>query len=152
MKTHICCKNCGSIFLGESSWRGAFVTCPYCHQTTYFGFDDPCPKSDDNFVWMVCGGIGIAFVLLICIAVAGIWIGEKGNTDTSSNDLSSRNNYLSFRGKIAKDYIENHLPSSQRDALMGTGGTEADRANALANLSKSGNLSGAAEYLASIGQ
>ncbi|NMA42174.1 MAG: hypothetical protein GX946_02190 [Oligosphaeraceae bacterium] len=151
MKTLICCKNCGNTFSGESSWRGAFVTCPYCSQATYFSFDDKYRKSNDNPIWMILGGIGLAFILLICIIGFRIWAGTKDYTNSSSTYVSSPNSSLSIKGEIAKDYIENELSSFQRNALMG-GGTFGERVNAISNLIETDNLSGAIEYLESYGE
>ena len=148
MKTLIVCKNCGSTFSGDSAWRGAFVTCPYCHRATFFGFDDKCSKTNDNTMWMVLGGIGLAFILLLCIIAFGIWAGARGEQINDSYVTSINHSTLSLQGEIAKDYIENELPYSQRRALMG-GGSSEDKANAISNLLKSGNLSGAIEYLES---
>ena len=146
MKTHICCKNCGSIFLGESSWRGAFIICPYCHQTTYFSFDDKCQNSNVNFLWMFWGGFLLAFILFICIIGFGICAITINQTNTYSANTYP-NSSLSIQGLIAKDFIETELPNSQRNALMGIGGTFDDKANAISNLINSDNLSGAIEYL-----
>ena len=99
-------------------------------------------------MWMVLGGIGLAFILLLCIIAFGIWAGARGEQINDSYVTSINHSTLSLQGEIAKDYIENELPYSQRRALMG-GGSSEDKANAISNLLKSGNLSGAIEYLES---
>ncbi|MBP5673272.1 MAG: hypothetical protein J6X49_12855 [Victivallales bacterium] len=73
-------------------------------------------------------------LLLSCSLLTLTGCGKKEKDITAS---------LSPRALAAKNYIDNELPSAQRQAFYTGNG---DKANLYANLINSGHLEGAAEY------
>ena len=153
MKTQIRCNNCGNIFSGDSSWRGGFVACPYCQQPTFYNADAPGGKANNRWLWLILGGIGLLFILLICVVSFATLAEEEYEyqSEHTSSESSSSDDYPTLQGEMAKRYIENELPSEQRAALMGHNSNPSDTANAIANLLESNNLQGASEYVSNSG-
>ena len=154
------CGRCGGIFC-PSSADDRNMRCPYCGQAFFSQSCGEAPRSKSNaegipVKWLVLGGIGVVVFFVLFNAFVGVWIGTSHFDDDSMSSYGSdgfSREYvpeLSLDGEVARDYIENELPASQRQALMGYGSYD-DYGDAISNLVGSGNLQGAAEYLQSYG-
>ena len=133
------CDVCGRMFQTSSpGWR----SCPYCGGQNYCPV--PLSKQPDITAIIICciaGGFFIFMLLAALITVAVI------DTDCEEYAASSYSESREMSGDavMAEEYIKN-LPAGQRDAIIRGGGSYEDRANAIANLIKDGQLQGAADY------
>ena len=130
------CDVCGNMFrMTQPGWW----SCPYCGGQNYV------PAQHDKTAIMICciSGAFFIFVLLISLITVAV-IGDDGEEYADSN--YSPNRTVSAEALMAEEYIKN-LPPGQQDAVLRGGGSYEDRANAIANMIKDGQLQGAADYL-----
>ena len=135
------CICCGQTFQAPSA---GWWLCPTCRAQNYVPY--PAEKNRNTAATVIiCVCAGILFLILIS-GIVCIALFDTPEDTCSTNYYNTESGVSSLKSMIVRDYIES-LPAGQRDAILSGHGSSEDTANAMANLIKSGNLEGAAEYI-----